>query len=167
MVKENKTENRGSKTKELWADPDYRQKMSDARKGFVTSEYTKRKISETLMGHEVSDETRQLMSENRTGKGGGGGCRSNGHPMSEESKQKISMIHKGKPKSKEHKQKLSDSMDGDTLCIHHIDGNHDNDIPENRRDMTLSTHTKLHIEQGDIQPHGGRVHNQLNYGRIN
>lgn len=34
--------------------------------------------------------------------------------------------------------------------IHHINGNHDDDRPENRKDMSQSKHFKLHWEQGDI-----------------
>ena len=35
-------------------------------------------------------------------------------------------------------------MTGKTLVVHHIDGNHSNDVPENRMIMTNADHSRLH-----------------------
>ncbi len=37
----------------------------------------------------------------------------------------------------------------DSLCVHHINGKHDDDRPKNRLELTYSEHAKLHIVQGD------------------
>ena len=36
------------------------------------------------------------------------------------------------------------SLSGKTKCVHHIDGNHFNDAPENLLEMTVSEHMSLH-----------------------
>lgn len=33
---------------------------------------------------------------------------------------------------------------GFDLVVHHVDGNHENDVPENRQVMTRSAHSRLH-----------------------
>ena len=39
--------------------------------------------------------------------------------------------------------------------VHHINGDHNDDRPENRMIVTPSEHVKIHILQGDIKPYGG------------
>jgi len=74
------------------------------RKGYKMSEEGKRKISEANTGRKLwpegrifSKETIQKMSEAAKAR----------PPVSEETKAKLSELHKGKPKSEEHKAKLS------------------------------------------------------------
>ncbi len=38
--------------------------------------------------------------------------------------------------------------------VHHIDGNHYNDIPEKRMILTPKEHAQIHILQGDIRSFG-------------
>ena len=40
-------------------------------------------------------------------------------------------------------------INGNSLCVHHINGNHQDDRLENRLVLTFSEHTRLHIAQGD------------------
>jgi len=35
--------------------------------------------------------------------------------------------------------------------VHHINGNHNDNRPENRKIMSQSEHAKLHIKQGDFK----------------
>ncbi len=68
------------------------------RSGFVRgpqSIETKQKISQSLTGHKVSDETRKLWSDQRKGK-----------KVSNETRQKISKANKGKVISQEHREIL-------------------------------------------------------------
>ena len=69
--------------------------------------------------------------------------------MTEETKRKIGLANKGKILSEETKQKIREKIHKDLKIIHHINGNHEDNRPENRKEMTLSEHTKLHIKQGD------------------
>lgn len=87
-------------------------------------ESTKQKISESLQGHNVSDETRQLWQQQRTGR-----------VVSNETKEKISKAHKGKkltdahkellkgPLSDAHKKKISDSLKGRSKSEEHKEKN--------------------------------------------
>lgn len=89
-----------------------------AQRGKYLSEETKRKISNSLMGHEGcrlgkhhSEEAKQKMSDAKCGKR---------HPnygkhRSEETKQKISEAHKGKTLSEETKRKISEANKGTHL----------------------------------------------------
>lgn len=77
---------------------EWKRKISEARKGHITSEEQKRKISEALKGHTTSEETRKKLSEVRKGKKHG--------PLSEEHRRKISEAHKGLHHSEEAKQKM-------------------------------------------------------------
>ena len=67
------------------------------------TEEWKRKVSEKLMGHEVSQETRDKVSKGNTGK-----------VRSEEFKKGVSDFHKGKIVSEETKEKLSNINKGNT-----------------------------------------------------
>jgi hypothetical protein len=48
------------------------------------------------------------------------------------------------------KEKCESCGASEHLCVHHIDGNEANNIPENIRTLCLSCHNKLHRLQGDI-----------------
>jgi hypothetical protein len=48
--------------------------------------------------------------------------------------------------------------------IHHINGNHEDNRPENRIILTPKEHTIIHMLQGDIKPYGGG--RKLNCRRI-
>jgi hypothetical protein len=58
-------------------------------------------------------------------------------------------------KTEETKLKIKESCKKNYLVVHHINGNHYDDRPENRRMMTRDEHTHLHLLQGDIKPYGG------------
>lgn len=73
--------------------------LTSGGENFNHSIITKNKISETLLGHQVKEETKVKIRLAR--------AKQVINPMSNEQKQKISLIHKGKPKSKEHREKLS------------------------------------------------------------
>jgi len=51
----------------LWQKPQYRKKVSEARKGLKRPEETRKKMSEVAMGHPVSEETRRKLSEANKG----------------------------------------------------------------------------------------------------
>lgn len=59
------------------------------------------------------------------------------------------MVKEGYKMTDKHKQKIRDSC---KTCpvIHHINGNHLDDRPENRMVVTPSEHAKIHMLQGDI-----------------
>ena len=53
-----------------------------------------------------------------------------------------------------HNQRMSESCKN-AIVVHHINGNHFDDRPENRILLTNREHTQLHLMQGDIKPFGG------------
>ena len=59
------------------------------------------------------------------------------------------MAKKGYKMSQEHKDKIRESC-RNCPVIHHINGNHFDDRPENRMVVTPSEHAKIHMLQGDI-----------------
>jgi len=67
--------------------------------------------------------------------------------------QKGHRINNGKILSEEHKEKIRESC-RNCPVVHHINGNHFDDRPENRMIVTPSEHAKIHILQGDIKPYG-------------
>ena len=69
---------------------------------------TKHKISKSLTGHTVSDETKKKMSE--SAKKRWKTRKQEGHIVSQKTKTAISKATKGKPKSAEHKAKISAAM---------------------------------------------------------
>ena len=94
-------------------------KISDALKGIKRSDETirrmsiaqqnmpddiKQRISDTLKGHIVTEETRQKIREKRK--------LQTMEPRSEETKRKISESHKGKTKTPEHIKKIADARRG-------------------------------------------------------
>lgn len=116
-----KTDNRAENlrwvtAKENSNNPLTRKHNSEAQKGKLVSEETKRKISEAQKGKPGkphSEETKRKMSETRKGKPSG----RKGKHHSEESKRKMSEAHKGKPNghkgkhhSEETKRKISAAM---------------------------------------------------------
>lgn len=82
-------------TKKAMENPEYRQKMSDVRKGKRLGE------DNPFYGKHHTEETKQLISKNATGR-----------IMAEETKQKISESTKGKIFSEETRNKISESLKG-------------------------------------------------------
>lgn len=78
-----------------------------AVKGRKLSDKTKKKISNSLIGHLVSSETKYKMSQN-----GKGISRNKGKKLSKETKQKISESQKGRKLSEETKKKISINQKG-------------------------------------------------------
>ena len=76
--------------------------------------------------------------------------------------------HKGFHHSQETKDKIREKC-RNCPVVHHIDGNHFNNAPENRMIVTPREHAIIHMLQGDIKPYGGgRNHNKIcESGRIN
>jgi len=119
-------------------------------------EREKRRIAH--IGKKFSKESREKMSKSHMGHPYQGGGIPKGYKHSEETKRKISIgnqgKNKGKIRSEETRKKISEShkglLNGDTQCIHHINGDHNDNRPENRMKITLSEHTKLHNQQGDV-----------------
>jgi len=103
----------------------HRKRLSEARKGFIPSEETNKKISEANSGERHwnysrtrSAETRQKISDSLTGKNHPNyGRRGKGTPMygkkhSTQTKNKMSKSHKGKTHTDESKRKISKAKTG-------------------------------------------------------
>lgn len=73
-------------------------------KGKTLPEEMRRKMSESRMGHLVTDETRAKISKAHKGKPGS--------PRSEETRMKMSKSHRGKPHSEEHNRNVSEALLG-------------------------------------------------------
>lgn len=97
-------------------DEEQRRKMSEAAKGKILSEETKKKISARKKN--ISDETRKKMSESHKGKFKSEETKrkisesSKGKIVSSETRKKLSEISKGKVITNEHKRKLSEKLKG-------------------------------------------------------
>lgn len=85
-----------------------RKECVDSNRGLTYSDEHKRKISETLMGHSVSEETRVKISEKNKGKS----PPNKGIPMSNEQKEKLEKYRKENPITDEVRKKISDSQKG-------------------------------------------------------
>ena len=68
-----------------------------------------------------------------------------GYKHSEETKRKIGKSNSGIIRSEEFRKMLREKP-----VVHHINGDHFDDRPENRQEMTRSEHVSLHWDQGDI-----------------
>lgn len=75
------------------------------------SEEWKQKVSQALMGHEVSQETRDKVSKGNTGK-----------VRSEEFKKNVGDFWRGQERSEEHRTNLSQSLIGNQNCLGHQNG---------------------------------------------
>ncbi len=84
-----------------------------SKKGSSLLEEHKRKISKALLGHKVSQETRNKISLFHKGRMNG----RLGKKHTEEAKRKMSLSHKGKKLTEEHKRKLSISHQGAKSCL--------------------------------------------------
>ena len=67
---------------------------------------------------------------------------------------------KGYKHTKEEIEKIRESC-RNCPVVHHINGNHLDDRPENRIILTPKEHAIIHILQGDIFPYGDKTKNQL------
>lgn len=66
---------------------------------------------------------------------------------------------RGHMKGKHHTQKTKDLIREkckNCPVVHHIDGNHYNNAPENRMIVTPREHAIIHMLQGDIKPYGNK-----------
>ena len=96
--------------KENMNNPLTRKQNSESKRGMVYTAERNRKISESLKGKHLSEETRKRMSESKKGN-----TNYKGKHLSEETKRKMSAAHKGKPKSEDHKRKISEAQKGKHL----------------------------------------------------
>jgi hypothetical protein len=78
-----------------------RKRMSESHKGKALSEEHRKKTSKTLMGHSVSEKTRTIIGDLYRGKN-----------LSVEHRKKLSIAHKGKIISEEHRKNLSIAFKG-------------------------------------------------------
>lgn len=101
-------------------------------KGKSQSEETKRKISETLRFHSVSEASRKRMSEAHKGR----------KHLSEEAKRKLSEARKGKKLSEETKKKISETLKGK----HHSEEARKK-MSETRKGHLVSEETKRKISE--------------------
>jgi hypothetical protein len=79
--------------------PEVREKISAAKKGqpsYVRTEEHKQRMSESLKGHNVADETKEKIRKANTGK-----------KLSEETKTLMSKVRTGVKKTEEHREKLA------------------------------------------------------------
>lgn len=82
-------------------------KMHEANRGRVPSEQQRRKVSDALKGRPKAPFTSEHLNNMRLARAG-----KPGHPISEETKQKISESHRGRSFSEEHRRKLSEAHKG-------------------------------------------------------
>jgi hypothetical protein len=82
-----------------------------------------------IKGTHHKQETRELMKTTNKSKGQG--------------------RKKGYKQTEEHKQKIRESC-RNCPVVHHINGNHFDDRPENRMILTPKEHAEIHMLQGDI-----------------
>lgn len=61
---------------------------------------------------------------------------------------------KGSKLTQEHKDKIRESC-RNCPVVHHINGDHEDNRPENRIILTPKEHATIHMLQGDIKPYGG------------
>jgi len=87
------------------------------KKGFKYSSARNQKISDSLKGHKVSQETKLKISVSCIGKN-----RSKGYKISQETKLKISNSRKGKKLSEEHKQHIRDGWEPSNKRLKSING---------------------------------------------
>jgi hypothetical protein len=62
---------------------------------------------------------------------------------------------KGRKLSETHKERIKESCKNCPV-VHHINGDHNDDRPENRMILTPKEHNEIHILQGDIHPYGNK-----------
>lgn len=122
-----------------------RLKISKANKGRHASEETKRKLSESHMGHRLSAETRMKLSTVHKGRKPSAECirksieAHKGKHMDMETRRKISKKLKGRPLSAETRKKMSEARKGKKISEHTI------------RAMTDATSKKvLCVETGEV-----------------
>ena len=86
-----------------------------------------------------SDKTRRKMSSSHIGK-----------KHTKETRMKMNLSHIGVKFTEKHKRKIGEANHGKQIIVHHKNGNHFDDTPENRQRMTRSKHMSLHRKNGDI-----------------
>ena len=125
-----------------------KKKLSETRKGKKHSEETKQKIGEAQKGKKLSDETRKKMSEAHKGEKNW----NYGKHLSEEHKKKLSECNKGKHRSEETRKKMSDAQKGEK---HWNYGKHHSEVSkikmsEAHRGKKLSEETRKKISEKQI-----------------
>lgn len=126
-----------------------KEKISNSLKGHIVSDETRIKISEANKGKKHSDEAKKKMSEAKKGKIGY--WRDKKH--SEETKRKMSEVKKGKKFSEEHKRKLSEAQKGRSLSEETK-----RKMSEAKRGRSLSEETKKKISESNKGKRMGESH---------
>ena len=85
-----------------------RKKMSESHKGKIKTEEHRRKLSEAHKGKIITEESKRKMSESSKGKNNP----NFGKPRTEETKRKMSEAHKGKIITEESKRNMSEAKKG-------------------------------------------------------
>ena len=85
-----------------------RRKISEAMKGHIVTDETRQKMSEALKGKQPTEETRRKISEAMKG-----------HIVTDETRRKMSEALKGVPLSEETRRKMSEAKKGRTLSDEH------------------------------------------------
>jgi len=115
----------------------------DGVSGYVCSEETKRKISESNKGKTASEETRRKISEAHKGR-----------THSEESRIKMSEAQKGKPVSEKTKRKISEAKKGENHYLYGKTHSEETKIKmsETRKGKTFSEEHKRKISEAKKNP---------------
>lgn len=124
-----------------------KRKMSESLKGKQLSEEHKRKLSESKKGRQFSEEHKRKISEANKGR-----------QFSEETKRKLSEANKGRQLSEEHKRKISESCKGRQLSEETR-----RKLSESAKDKQFSEETRRKLsaaKKGENNPNYGKHHSE-------
>ena len=115
-------------------------KIGAGWRGKNHSEESKEKDRQAHLGKKASEETRKIMSTAQR-------KRYQEHPVSEETRKKISQIHSGREISEETRKKISESNKG-----RQAPNKGKSPSPETVAKMEFSSHLRWHVKHGIVNP---------------